>query len=121
VAEKTIEWAYGPTEDDLADATKALTLVGVREVTLDPEQVVYPAKDLLRFSLLPGLPLTNKGVDKWFQRLTAGRNEIPPVLLVRGDLTIDRPLIIAEGYHRVSAAYLCGEQTEVVGYFLNWV
>jgi len=122
MSEKLIEWADAPTEDDLADAAKALTLVGVRDVTLDPEQVVYPVKDLLRFADKPALPKGNEGVAKWDRRINRG-DEVPPVLLVRGDLlgktTEARPLLIAEGYHRVSACYLRDERTLVAAHFLT--
>ncbi len=120
MAEKTIKWADAPTEDDLIDAGVFLTLLGVGGPIEDiQERVLHPAKDLLRAARLPGLPLFNKGVDKWSKRIKAG-DELPPVLLVRGDLSTDRPLIVAEGYHRVSACYLLGEATPVAGFFLNW-
>ena len=37
----------------------------------------------------------------------------PPVLLVGGDLHTDRPLHIADGYHRVCASYHLDENTEI--------
>jgi len=41
------------------------------------------------------------------------------VLLLAGGV-LDRPLIIAEGYHRVCACYLRDEQTPVACHFLGW-
>jgi hypothetical protein len=117
---KTIKWATEPTTDDLTDAATFLTLLGVTAARLDSStpQTLYPAKDLLRASRLPGLPPTNAGVVKWTKRLKAG-DQIPPVLLVRGSTTLATPLTIAEGYHRVSACYLLNEQTPVAVHFLT--
>lgn len=120
MTDKMIKWADAPTDDDLDDAAKFLTLLGVPRVILsDTEVLFHPAKDLLRAARLPALPQNNAGVAKWLKRIKAGET-VPPVLLVRGDLAADLPLTIAEGYHRVSACYLLDEQTLVYGCFLNW-
>lgn len=112
-------WAVEPTADDFHDAAWWLTLLGVTApLTVDPHQCVYPAKDLLRAARLPALPKDNAGVHKWSGRLRDG-DTIPPVLLVVGSLDDDRPLIIAEGYHRVCAAYLRDEATPVACHFLT--
>jgi hypothetical protein len=120
VAEKTIKWADAPTQDDLDDAGRFLSLLSVLRIPAitDQRQELHPVKDLLRAARLPGLPQNNAGVAKWLKRIKAG-DEVPPVLLVRGDLTTDRPLLIAEGYHRVSACYLLDEATPVAGFFLS--
>lgn len=121
MTEKTIEWAAAPTEDDRFDAGRFLTLLGVTRAVLDDrDQVFYLAKDLLRAARLPGLPQSNAGVAKWLKRIKSG-DQVPPVLLVQGNRGADLPLIIAEGYHRVSACYLLDEQTLVAGHFLNVV
>ena len=119
MTEKAIKWADTPTDDDRADASRFLTLLGGPQAILENSgQVFHPAKDLLRAARLPGLPQNNAGVAKWLKRIKAGE-EVPPVLLVRGDLAIDVPLVIAEGYHRVSACYLLNEATPVAGHFLT--
>ncbi len=119
MTEKTIKWADAPTDDDRADASRFLTLFGGPQARLENSgQVFHPAKDLLRAARLPALPQNNKGVAKWRERIEEGE-VVPPVLLVRGDLVIDVPLVIAEGYHRVSACYLLGEATPVAGHFLT--
>ena len=89
-----VTWATAPTAGDVADAAWFLTLLGgdARRVAADPIQCVYPAKDVLRAARLP-------------------------VLLLAG--TLDRPLILAEGYHRVCAAYLRDEATLVACHFLS--
>jgi len=112
-------WAAIPTADDVADATHFLTLLDVAgPLTVDEDQCVYPAKDLLRAARLPLLPKDSAGVHKWLGRLHDGA-EIPPVLLLIGSLVADRPLIVAEGYHRVCACYLRDEQTPVACHYLT--
>jgi hypothetical protein len=115
MSEKAINWSAVATDDDLADAAHFLTLLGVGTLN---DRDLHPAKDLLRAARLPPLPRDNEGAAKWFKRVKAGE-EVPPVLLVRGDLFTDRPLLIAEGYHRVSACYLLSEQTSVAVHFLR--
>lgn len=36
-----------------------------------------------------------------------------PVLLVRGDLLAGRPLVVADGYHRICASYHVNEDTAI--------
>lgn len=116
---KTIKWGDKASAGDVADAGWFLTLLGVGTTHLDgTPRALFPAKDLLRASRLPGLPQNNAGVTKWAKRLKAG-DEIPPVLLVRGSIALNAPLTIAEGYHRVSACYLLAEDTPVAAYFLT--
>jgi hypothetical protein len=115
---KAIKWVDEPDIDDFAKAAKFLRLVGVTQVDREPGELVkVQAKDLIRASRLPGLPQNNAGVAKWTKRIKTG-DMIPPCLLVRGSLAYDRPLVIAEGYHRVSACYLLDEQTEVAAFWL---
>lgn len=119
MTEKPIKWGNAPTADDLCDAVSFLALLGVSGAALDDlSRVFHPAKDLLRAARLPALPQNNAGVAKWLKRIKDGYM-VPPVLLVRGDLASDLPLVIAEGYHRVSACYLLDEQTLVAGHFLD--
>ena len=109
-------WADAPTTDDVADAARFLTLLGVdADVAFDADPRHYPAKDLLRAARLPVLPKDNRGVHKWAGRIRDG-DVIPPVLLLAG--TLDRPLILAEGYHRVCACYLRDEATPVACHLL---
>ncbi|MGD3111932.1 hypothetical protein [Streptomyces sp. YGL11-2] len=57
------------------------------------------AKDIMRASALPLLPADNVHVKHNIQKVKLGK-KLSPVLLVRGI-----PLVIADGYHRVCAAY----------------
>lgn len=111
-------WAAEPTADDVADAAWFLTLLGIPgPLTADPQQRDYPAKDLLRAARLALLGRDNPGVRKWRTRLRDGE-EIPPVLLRVGTVGGARPLILAEGYHRVCACYQEDETTPVACHFL---
>lgn len=69
----------------------------------------WKAKDILRAAALEALPADNEGVAAKLAKLAEGK-PLAPVLLVQRD---DGPLIIADGYHRVSAAHLQDESAEV--------
>jgi len=38
---------------------------------------------------------------------------LSPVLLVRGDLASDRPLAVADGYHRICASHHLDENADI--------
>ena len=46
------------------------------------------------------------------EKIKKGR-QLSPILLVRGDLTSDVALQIADGYHRVCASYHTDENTDI--------
>ena len=69
----------------------------------------FAAKDLLRAADLPPLPADNEGVAAKLQKIRAGER-ISPVLLVRRKTG---KLLVADGYHRISAAHICDESTMV--------
>jgi hypothetical protein len=60
------------------------------------------AKDLLRASGLPLLPLDEASVRADLKKIAKGR-PLAPVLLVCGDMSKGIPLIVADGYHRICA------------------
>jgi hypothetical protein len=70
------------------------------------------AKDLLRTSRLRVLPPENFHVARDLQKVKQGK-KLSPVLLVRGQLTSDVPLTIADGYHRVCASYHLDEDANI--------
>jgi hypothetical protein len=70
------------------------------------------AKDLLRASQLPPLPDGNEHVAKDLERVRAG-GRLSPVLLVRGDMGKGRPLVIADGYHRICASHHLDEDADI--------
>lgn len=99
-------WLPDPEEHDFPAAADYLDLLmgseQVRRIVVDLQRAptqVKKAKDILRASQLPLLPADNVHVKHDIQRARDGKR-LSPVLLVRG-----RPLIIADGYHRVCAAY----------------
>jgi hypothetical protein len=108
-----IKWADAPSSDDLADAAHFLSLLGA-EITGDAGQIVYyPAKDLLRVAGVDTpLPRDNAGVRKYLERYRKG-TPVYPCLIVPGAVYPRTPLIIAEGFHRVCAAYHLEEATPV--------
>jgi hypothetical protein len=73
---------------------------------------VHAAKDILRAARLAPLPATNAKVAADLRKIGKGK-KLPPILLVRGDATLDLPLIVADGMHRLSAAWYADETSEV--------
>jgi hypothetical protein len=69
----------------------------------------WKAKDILRAADLQPLPADNEGVAAKLAKVREGR-PLSPVLLVQRE---DGPLIVADGYHRVSAAHLIDESATV--------
>ncbi|MCK9894499.1 hypothetical protein [Frankia sp. AgB32] len=72
----------------------------------------WKAKDILRASALPLLPVDNPHVAADLHKI-AHRRALSPVLLIRGDLTSGRALQVADGYHRVCASYHTDENTDI--------
>ena len=70
------------------------------------------AKDLLRASRLPLLSPDNFHVSKDLKKVADGRL-LSPVLVVRGTLRPEIPLIVADGYHRICASYHLDEDADI--------
>jgi hypothetical protein len=70
------------------------------------------AKDLLRASRLETLGPDNVHVAADLEKVRKGR-ALSPVLLVRGQLTDNVPLIIADGYHRICASHHIDEDADI--------
>ena len=70
------------------------------------------AKDLLRASQLALLESSNAHVASDLEKVAKGE-KLSPVLVVAGDAFEGRPLIIADGYHRVCASYWIDENTDI--------
>ncbi len=112
-------WKSDPDEHDYPAATAYLTLrSGPERVSalideLKSAPIAYgKAKDLLRASRLELLPADNQHVAKDIQKVREGKL-LSPVLLIRGDLIRDLPLVVADGYHRICASYHLAEDTEI--------
>ena len=74
--------------------------------------VEHAAKDLLRAAQLPLLPHYEPHVDQDLNRIQKGK-ALAPVLLVRGDMASGRPLVVADGYHRICAVVYFDERAPV--------
>lgn len=93
----------------LTDDAEAHRLIAGLHAT---ENVTYRATDLLRASGLDALPLTDSHVARDLILIHAG-TALSPVLLVRGSLRHERQLTIADGYHRICAAFQSDTGAEV--------
>ena len=112
------KWLDKPQKHDFDAAEEYLSLVlHEKDVELAIERLRkrrsklrdFAAKDILRASELETLPADNQGVAAKLEKIKSGE-KISPVLLVR---TRTGPLIVADGYHRVSAARLLDESAVV--------
>jgi hypothetical protein len=73
---------------------------------------MHAAKDIIRAARLTTLPASNRRVAEDLKKIARGK-KIPPILLVRGDASRDLPLIVADGMHRLSAAWLVDESADI--------
>jgi len=114
----TPKWLREPEPNDFAAADHFLQLVlHKRHVALAAKRlrkrrrksVSFAAKDILRAAELACLPADNEGVAAKLAKIREDK-ALAPVQLVR----LKRgPLIVADGYHRVSASHLVDESTLV--------
>jgi hypothetical protein len=112
-------WGTEPDEHDYPAAADYLELLAkpgqVTEIVaaLKKAPIVYKkAKDLLRSSRLALLPVDNAHVAADLAKIKKGK-KLSPILVVRGDLSTDVALQIADGYHRVCASYHTDENTDI--------
>jgi len=102
-------WKKKPEAEDYEGALNFLLLIypdakarRILRLFRKAKTVEHAAKDLLRASNLPLLPRENSHVEEDLTRIHKGKG-LPPVLLVRGDMTQGLPLVVADGYHRICA------------------
>ena len=112
-------WKDEPDEHDYPAAGDYLSLVlspsevgPVVERLRSAPLIRRKAKDLLRAGRLPELPADNPHVTADLRKVRKG-NPLSPVLLVRGSIHSDRPLVVADGYHRICASYHLDENAEI--------
>ena len=106
-------WSKEPEEHDYPAAESYLTLLYdevtvaefIKKLKSAPVRK-FKAKDIFRASGLPLLGTNNFHVKTDQKKLVAGK-KLSPLLLVR-DSTTGR-VIIADGYHRICAAYSLDE------------
>ena len=114
-----VRWLAAPEEHDYPAAAAYLSLLAGPDVVeatiaaLRTSTVVHgKAKDILRASRLPLLDTDNVHVRADLHKIVK-REALSPILAVRGDLTADLPLVVADGYHRVCASYHTDENTDI--------
>lgn len=114
-----VTWKAQPEEGDFQAAFDFMTLLfpvpTVRRALERAHRVRATeriAKDILRASGLPLLPAAESHVARDLKKIRK-RKALAPIILVRGDLSRGRPLVIADGYHRMCAAYHVDEDTVV--------
>lgn len=110
-------WLKEPQEHDYPAAESYLSLIFDRQTAARfvrklkrAEVVTFKAKDIFRASGLPLLEANNSHVKADRKKLIAGE-KLSPLLLVRHS-TIGR-VVIADGYHRICAAYPLAEDALV--------
>jgi hypothetical protein len=117
MTDPAITWLTMPEHHDYRAAEDYLRLVlsparaehATRRLREVKHTRVWKAKDILRAAGLPALGPDNEGVAAKLTKIQAGR-PLAPILLVQRE---DGPLIIADGYHRTSAAHALDESTQV--------
>lgn len=116
---KREHWQADPDPHDFPAAADVLSLLlpqaevagAVRK--LKAATVSYrKAKDILRTSQLPLLPVLDPEVARDLKKVRRGEL-LSPILLVRGELGRNVPLTIADGYHRVCASYHLDEDAAI--------
>ena len=112
-------WKDEPDEHDYPAAYDYLTLLvpenTAKEVVSKLRQVPVvhrKAKDILRASSLQILSPDNLHVAKDMKKVESGIL-LSPVLLVRGGIDSARPLIVADGYHRICASHHLDENLDI--------
>jgi hypothetical protein len=112
-------WKVEPEDHDYPAAEDYLTLLFEKKTAkklvkkLKHAEIHWrKAKDLLRASALTALDPANPHVAHDLQKVADGK-ALSPVLLIRGDGEHHRPLIIADGYHRVCASWYTNEDAPI--------
>jgi hypothetical protein len=116
---KTAKWKEAPEAHDFPAADDYLSLIlGTKDCAMVIRQLKRApvthrlAKDILRASQLPLLPVSNVEVAKDLKQVKKGVL-LSPVLLIRGDAVAGIPMTIADGYHRVCASYNIDETLNI--------
>src|SRR4030088_2850288 len=118
MATSNIRWRKDPGPKDFQAAKTYLGLVFpdadaaefVRRLRRTSTTFQKP-KDIERASGLRILPRDDPEVRKELKKSKA--KPLTPVLLIRGDGTRGRPLIVGDGYHRICASYYADRDAEI--------
>jgi hypothetical protein len=114
-----VTWKDAPEEHDYPAAATYLSLLlpaDVVDAAVDSLRTTAgatrKAKDILRASGLALLPRENPHVAADLTKVRDGK-ALSPILLIQGDARVPRPLLVADGYHRVCASYWLDENTDI--------
>ncbi len=112
-----IQWLCEPEEHDYPAALSFLSLLydestAIAQVDKLKRATVttFKAKDIFRASGLSLLGISNAHVEKDRQKVQAGR-QLSPLLLVRD--SANGKIIVADGYHRLCAVYSFDEDAVI--------
>lgn len=116
---RRVRWLDAPERHDFDAAADFLALLMPRSRAVELAGLLrdegrtgaFKAKDIIRASRLAVLTRSNRHVAGNLEKIRAGE-KLSPVLLVRPANPGD-PLIVADGYHRVSAVYQHGEDDPI--------
>ena len=108
-----ISWKNKPEKEDYASAEEYLALLYDEKKAAKlvsrlkkGRTTTFAAKDIFRASHLPLLDISNAQVKADHKKIV-GNKKLAPLLLVRHNTTAQT--IIADGYHRLCAAYSLDE------------
>src|SRR4029077_2455343 len=112
-----INWKSKPEKEDYASAKEYLALLYDEKKAAKlvsrlkkGRTTTFASKDIFRASHLPLLDISN-AQDKADHKKIVGNKKLAPPLLVRHDTTAQT--IIADGYHRLCAAYSFDEDAPI--------
>jgi len=116
---KAPSWEDAPADQDYAAAARYLSLLMSAERSTELANglkkgslIAHRANDLLRASGLSLVPPDDPEVAADLKKVKQGK-KLSPVLLVRGELDDERPLTVADGYHRICASYHLDPDSEI--------
>ena len=114
---KEVVWKKEPADKDYPAAVSYLSLLFPKvsaewygKRLASAPMVEFASKDIFRASNLPELDSSNYHVRRFADKIATG-DSISPILLVRDEQ--NRTVIIADGFHRLCAAYLHDEDLMV--------
>lgn len=115
----TVKWLPRQQTEDCDHAAEYLALVfpavTARKLAARLRKAkveIHPAKNIIRAGRITVLPKNNAKVKRDLAKIAKGK-ALPPILLVRGVAARDLPLIVADGMHRLSAAWRTDESADV--------
>jgi hypothetical protein len=119
-------WKKRPEEGDY---TASLNYLSLQFTTATARRLVKQArrgsaiervaKDILRASRLPLLPNQEAHVADNLRKIRKGK-PLSPIILIQGDMTKMRPVIIADGYHRLCASCYADEDAPVAAVLVEF-